>query len=442
MKTSVDTKTDRSRSLFERALEVTPGGVHSDVRGLPCWEPYPIFVDRGKGSKIYDVDGNEYIDYRLAYGPLILGHAHSKIIDAVRKQLERGYIYGACHESEIELAEKIIKHVPCAEMVKFSNTGTEAVLYALRLARAYTQRDKIVKFEGHYHGWSDDAFVSVHPPIATAGLEEAPTQVLGSPGIIKDSAKHTLVLPWNNPKALEKCIKDHDHEIAAVIAEPLTFTEEGSFLKLIREITVQNDIVMILDEIKTGFRLGLGGAQGYYGITPDLAVLGKAFGGGFPISAIVGRKEVMKLFEGDDRVAHAGTYNSNPISIAAALATLEELESDDGKAYTLLFKVGKKLIDGLRDLFEKFGVKGVVQGCGAMFNVFFVELDVRNYRDVCTNDDRLYREFWREALKRGVLFDPSALQRWYVSTAHTEKDVEQTLIALGDSLKTIKVLAS
>lgn len=438
MKAQVAVRTDNSRSLFEKALRVTPAGVHSDVRGLPGWAPYPIFVERGIGSKVIDVDGNEYIDYRLAYGPLILGHAHPRIISAVGRQLERGSMFGACHESEIKLAQKITEHVPCAEMVKFSNTGTEAVMHAIRLARAYTNREKIVKFEGHYHGWSDETFLSVQPQISVAGPEENPTKVPGSQGILRDTERNTLVLPSNNPKALQKAIEQQGNDIAAVIVEPLTYADDNGFLRTLRSVTAQNDILLILDEIKTGFRLGLGGAQTYFNIKPDLAVLAKALGGGFPISAVTGTKEIMKLFE-PGKVTYSGTYNSSPICVAAALATLEELEAGGGEAFARMYKIGERLISGLKKIFNEAGLKCVVRGPGVMFNTFFTELEViRDYRDACTNNEKLYKAFWRDGLNRGVLFGPSALQHWFISTAHTEGDIERTVSVLEKSLEVMQ----
>jgi len=321
-------KTEKSKKLFEEARRFTPGGVHSGIRFS---KPYPIFIERACGSRIYDVDNNEYVDYHLAFGPVILGHSPTRVIEAVKDQLDRGIIFGLSNELEVKVARKIIQHVPSAQMVKFCNTGTEATYHAVRVARAFTRRNKIIKFEGAYHGWHDYVNISVGPSLGEAGPKELPDPVPDSEGIPKNILESTIILPFNDLSVLEKTIRKYEDEIAAVITEPImhgnaccTMPKEG-YLKALREICDQYNVLCIFDEIVTGFRHGLGGAQRIFGIKPDITTFAKAMANGFPVAAVCGREDIMTMFSPLGEVDFGGTYNGNPISMAAALATIREL---------------------------------------------------------------------------------------------------------------------
>ena len=322
--------TEKSRELYKRACAVIPVGASSSARAYPMFNPYPISFDHGKGARFWDVDGNEYLDFVLAYGPLIHGHCPPKILDAVRKQMEKGTMCGQPTELGVRTAEKIKQVVPNADFVRFSNTGTEATMHAIRIARGFTGKDKIVKFEGGYHGVHDYALVSIHQ---VAGSELAPTTVPESLGIPEGTLRNIIILPWNDLGALEKTIRRRSNEIAAVITEPVSMNygvvppEEG-YLKGIRELTEDYGIVMILDEVVTGFRLALGGAQEYFNLRADLATFSKALGAGFPIAAITGRKEIMEMIR-PGAITHMGTYNENPLCVAAAYASIIELEAGE-----------------------------------------------------------------------------------------------------------------
>jgi len=415
----------KSALLYERAKEMIPGGVNSNSRFIP---PYPPFIERGKGSKVYDVDGNEYIDYLCGYGPLLLGHLPPRVMEAVKEQLEKGVLFGMCHELEVKVAEKIIKHVPCAGMVKFSNTGTEAVLHALRIARAYNGRDKIIKFSGHYHGWDNTVL--------------AQSLYAKARGVPRSAAAETIILPWNDLDALEKEISRHPDEISAVIAEPCmgngVIPPNEGVLEGIRKITEENNILLIFDEIITGFRLGLGGAQEYYGVIPDMATLGKAFAAGFPVSAVAGKRKIMEpaAVGTPTAVTHAGTFNSNPLCMAAALATIEQLEEQRNEIYPRLFKFGKEIMTSVSESAERLGINLITQGPGPFWSMFFTDLDkIENYEQLAKADAAMHRRFWEESMRRGVLFHPSNEEPEMISAAHTEEDIVFTVKALDQALK-------
>jgi glutamate-1-semialdehyde 2,1-aminomutase len=402
-----------------------------------------MFIRQGSGSKIIDVDGNEYIDYLMAYGPLILGHSPPGVVKAIEEQLGRGTMYGAPHELEIKLEEKLVEHIPCAEMVRFANSGAEAVAHAVRVARGYTGRDKIIKFEGHYHGCLDTLLASVQPPLEKAGAIHSPNTVVESAGVPEGVARDIIVLPWNDVEAVEKAVKEHKNEVAAVITEPCmgnttSIPPEEGYLKALREITQENDIVLIFDEVITGFRLSIGGAQKYYGVTPDIATEAKALGGGVPISAFVGKKEIMQPVA-TGKVMVSGTYNSNPLVLSAALATLRELESGNGEVYQRLYRLGNKLMAGIRNAIEETKTKAIVQGPGPCFQIIFTELArVRNYREACTADSRMYLRLYEELLKRGIYIAQGHCENWFISAAHSDGDVEKAISAVSDSLKVLK----
>lgn len=429
-------ETGRSKELYERACRVIPAGVSSHIRAYPVFDPYPIFFDRGKGSHFWDVDGNEYIDYVLSYGPLIHGHCPPKILEAVREQMEKGTLCGMPTELSVKTAEKIKEVVPNAEMVRFTNTGLEATMHAIRFARGYTGKDKIIKFEGGYHGAHDCVMVSIH---SHAGSEWAPIKVPESWGIPEDTLKNTIVLPWNDLEVLEKTIKRRGNEIAAVISEPIlmnigTVPPEEGYLKGVRKLTEEYDIVMILDEVISGFRLALGGAQEYFGVKADLATFAKALGAGFPIAAITGKKKIMEHVK-PGKIAHWGTYGGNPLCLAAAYASITELEAG---GIDHLTKIGNMLLEGVKESIEKTNVKAIAQGLGgAGLQVYFTELKkIRNWREAATCNIEKFNRFQKELLKRGVYFHPYQFEHQFVSTAHTEEDIEKALSAITEALKT------
>ncbi len=423
---------DRSRQLYEQACKVIPGGICSNVRA--SWSPHPMFYERGKGSRIWDADGNEFIDYVLARGPLLLGHSPQRVLDAVHRQIDTGLMYAGQHELEIRVAEKVCELVPCAEMVRFSNSGSEAVHGAIRLARAVTGRTKVLRFEGQYHGWFDPAMWSYAPPLDAAGPREAPVPVPATKGLPPSDAGNLVVLPWNDLDLLKQTLTANRGEIAAVITEPM-MCNMGSLLPLrgylqgMRELCTKHGVVLIFDEVITGFRLAPGGGQAYFGVTPDLAVFAKGLAAGFPVSAIAGRRDLMRHF-GDMSVSHAGTYNSNPPCMAAAMAALEELTADEGAAYERLRIHGTKLMEGIRR-----SVPGaVVRGLPPVFHVSFGgDPNARDYRTFVSRDVETYRRFAVALQDHGVRVVPEGI--WFVSTAHTDADVEETLAAVADAAK-------
>lgn len=414
-------KFDRSVDLYTRARRSLAGGVSSNVRSLSS--PVPLFYKGGRGSRIFDVDGNEYIDYCLGQGPLILGHSHPRVVEAVKRQLEIGQLYAGQHELEIFVSEKLQRLIPCAELVRFSNSGSEAVHIALRVARAFTGKKKVIKFEGHYHGWFDNILVSLNP-----GREEFFRPKLESKGQTDAVLDEVIVLPWNDLELLRHVLRTQADEIAAVIMEPVMcntgcILPEDGYLEGVRRLCTESRTVLIFDEIITGFRLGLSGAQGYFGVTPDLATFGKAMASGFPASCLAGKREIMELIA-DLSVVHAGTYNSNPVCLAAVLATIEELE--EGDHYQRLFALGRQLMRGINELAERKSLGLLIQGLGPMFHLSFTEQKrIRNYRDYLGVDAARYVSLANHLQNVGIRVIPRGI--WYLSTAHTEEDIAITL---------------
>ena len=437
--------TAKSRNLFLRSRQIIPGGASSNPRCYPVFDPYPLAMARGKGSRIWDLDGNSYIDYKLALGPLILGHCPPRVVEAVRDQLQQGTMFGTLTEREVDVAEKIHRCVSSAEMVKFATTGTEATQLALRLARAFTGRAKILKFEGHYHGSHDYVLANTaSAPLGALGSRAHPYVVPGSWGIPDEALRTVVSIPWNDPVILEKTIREHAHELAAVITEPImmnvgTVLPQEGYLQRIRELTQKNQIVMILDEIISGFRLAVGGAQEFFDLKPDIATYGKALAAGYPISAVAGRREIMELAQ-PGRVSFSGTYHANPLCIAAADATLSELMANEAAAYKHLSKIGGLLQSGIEESIRQTRSQAIIQGAGAGgFQIYFTELhQIRDYRDFANCDFGKYRRFHKELLKRGVYTHPGQNEHWFVSTAHGEEDVKTTLNAVSESLKAIQ----
>ena len=418
-----------SRALLARAGKSLAGGVSSPFRAKA---PVPLYFEDGQGCRLRDVDGNSYIDYALAWGPLILGHRHPAVVAAIQRQADRPHAYGAQHRLEFEVAEQIQALVPCAERVAFTSTGSEAVQIALRLARAFTGRRVVVKFEGHYHGWMDSVLVSYHPAAPAFGPPDAPLPVPGSKGQVPGAFEDLIVLPWNASDALERVFQSRGSDIAAVITEPVLCNSgcllpQPGYLATLRRLCSESGALLIFDEVITGFRIGPGGAQQHYGVIPDLATLGKALGGGVPVSAIAGRQEILALMFGGG-VAFGGTFNGNPISLAAVQATVEELSRDSGRALHAANAVGEKLIEGLKAKAADRGASLTITGFGTAFSLHFTrQQNLRNYRDVLADDTGRLTAFLTLALDEGLYLLPDG--RVYVSAAHTEADVEETLDA-------------
>ncbi|HET7557537.1 MAG TPA: glutamate-1-semialdehyde 2,1-aminomutase [Rhodanobacteraceae bacterium] len=428
----IDTR--RSARLFEAACRTIPGGVNSTARATwSGWTPYPLFVRSGEGSRLRDVDGNEYIDYLLGLGPMLLGHRPPRVTQAVVDFIQqRGTVFALPTEDEARLAEKIIAAVPSVEQVRLCNTGTEAVLYATRLARAFTGRPKIIRFEGMYHGFSDQVYWSKHPDIAKAGPDDRPLPVPQGPGLPRGVEANLIILPWNDADALADAIAREGDSIAAVITEPVMcntgcILPKPGYLEAMRELTTRHGIVLLFDEVITGFRLGLGGAQARLGVTPDLSVFAKGLGGGFPVAACGGRADIMALVA-NGTVSMAGTYAANGIAIAAANAALDELATPG--LFAKLDALSDELRLGLGRVLDDAGLPAYVVGLGPLMQVWFARDEIHNYRDAERHaDQNLFRKWWEGMLSRGVLFHPGAYENLFVSTAHTHADIAQTLEA-------------
>ncbi|MCC6488882.1 MAG: aspartate aminotransferase family protein [Candidatus Hydrogenedentes bacterium] len=431
---------DMSKAWYERARQVIPGGINSNIRAIS--EPVPLFFERAEGSRMWDADGNEYIDYLLGHGPMILGHTPAPVIEAIRRQAARGLVYGQQSEHEVYAAELLRAHVPCAEMVRFSTTGSEAVHAALRLARAAAGRPKILRFEGHYHGWMDNIAWNQASPTAELGPREAPTMRPASEGQQPEDGANLLVLPWNNAELAERLFAQHGKELAAVICDPFASAAglipgEPEFLKTLRTLCDAHGTLLIFDEVITGFRVALGGAQEYFGVTPDLAIFAKALGAGMPVSAVVGKAEYMERF-GALKTVHAGTYNSNPLAMAGTVAALETLTAGRGAALGHALTMGDRLMDGLRTLSMDAGAPLAMRGVGTVFSATFLPRDaqpVTDYRSARQTDYSRGRALWLALQERGVQITSMGI--WFVSTAHTPADIDQTLSAAKDALAAI-----
>jgi len=427
-------KWTKSLRLFKRANEFIPGGVNSPVRAFRAVGGNPVFIDRAKGSKIYDVDGNDYIDFVLSWGPLILGHAHPGVVKALKKAVEKGTSYGAPTALEITLAELVLKAYPSMDKVRMVNSGTEATMSAIRVARGFTGRDKIIKFEGCYHGHADGLLVKAGSGATTFGVPD-------SPGVPKSYAKNTITLPFNDIEAVKAVVKKEWKSIACIILEPVVgnigcVLPQPGFLETVRKLTKNHGIVLIFDEVMTGFRVAYGGAQERFGITPDMTCLGKVIGGGLPVGAYGGKKEIMSMVSPEGPVYQAGTLSGNPLAMTAGIETLKLLSKDG--VYGKLEKSAAQLEKSLVGAAKKAGVKTRFYRAGTMFCTYFTGGDVIDYASAKTADTAKFSMFFSGMLKRGIYIAPSQFEAGFISTAHTENDIEKTAKAAYESFKEIR----
>jgi glutamate-1-semialdehyde 2,1-aminomutase len=412
---------NKSEKLYARSLRIVPGGVNSPVR---AFDPYPFFTKSARGSKIVDADGKEYVDYCLGYGSLILGHAQRQVIGAVREQLERGTLYGTPSEKEVELAELLCKLVPSAEMVRLATTGAEATMSAIRVARGFTGKNKIIKFEGCYHGAHDSVLVKAGSGATTFGIPD-------SLGIPEETTRNTIVIPYNDEDKLEATVRREKNDLAAVIVEPVignigVVLPKKGFLETLGEQTHRYGIVLIFDEVITGFRMALGGAQEYYNITPDITTLGKILGGGFPMAAYVGKEEMMRHVAPSGKVYQAGTYSGNPISVTAGLATLKILKGKK-QFYNIMEKKCEEIVKPLQHFFKDTNKKVQINHVSSMFQMFLTGQHVYDYSSAKTADSRSFMKFHRRLLERGVFLPPSQFETCFISASHTRSDLQQTV---------------
>jgi len=423
-----------SEQWFEESKRILVGGVNSPVRAFKAVGGAPRFMARGQGSKIYDVEGKEYIDYVLSWGPLILGHAHPAVVHAARVALENGSSFGAPTEAELKLARLVQEFYPAIEKIRFTSSGTEACMGAIRAARGFTGRDKIIKFEGCYHGHADYLLVKAGSGASTLGEPD-------SAGVPKNFTKDTIVVPYNDPAGVEQAFKRHGKNIAAVIIEPVAgnigvVLPDPEFLPFLREITNQYDALLIFDEVLCGFRIPDGGAQARFQVQPDLTCLGKVIGGGFPVGAYAGRKDVMACVSPEGPVYQAGTLSGNPVAMAAGIATLEELKSPS--IQQTLHDRTLQLVQGMDANLKEAGVTGQVLSIGSMFSLFFTRKVPRNYADVKTQNAERFKKYFHAMLERGIYLAPSGYEAGFVSAAHTPEDIEKTLAGQEEALAQLK----
>jgi glutamate-1-semialdehyde 2,1-aminomutase len=438
-----DTQRNRSRSqqLFERAQQSLVEGVNSPSRGSAVYAGGPIVLERGSGSHVWDADGNEYLDFMMSFGALIQGHAHPELVQVVSETMAEGSHFAAATSAEVEAAERFRRMVPSTEVVRFTNSGSEATMLALRLARAHTGRTKFLKFEGHYHGWYDPYLLNAHShPPQQLGPPDNPTRIPDSEGIPAPTFDDVVLAPWNDFESLERVMKQHGRELAAVITEPIManmgcILPKDGYLQRVRELTRANGALLILDEVVTGFRYAPGACQEYYGVQPDISTFGKALGAGFPIGAVAGPREILERMRwADHMVLHYGTFNGHRLTMKVVAANLDLLSRNNNAAYGRLHEVGNAAIAGLRQVFANNNVKAIVQGFGPMFQIYFTGRDaIHDYRDYCAYADTAkYSRFIHLLLAQGIYMTPSNGLHWIISTVHTEKDVE-CLIEAADT---------
>lgn len=418
---------DKSEKLFHRAIKVIPGGVNSPVR---FFKPYPFFVSSGAGSKIVTADHQTYLDYCMGYGSLIFGHSYSPIIDSIKTQLDNGTLFCIPSEKEIYLAEMLIKIIPSAEKVRFVNTGAEATMTAIRLSRAFTKRKKIIKFNGGYHGAYDYVLVK-----AGSGAASIPS----TEGSLEEISKETLVVDYNNLQDLEKTIEREADDISCVIIEPVLanyglIIPEKNYLNEIRKITKKYGIVLIFDEVITGFRLSLGGCSAFFGITPDISTFSKSFGNGFPIAAVCGKNEIMDQLSPKGNVYQASTYAGNPISVTAAITTVDSLIKNKNKVYPKISRLCDTLVMGIKDRVADFDKYFTINSIGSLFQIFFTAEAVTTPSNVLKSDQKLFEKLFWDLLKKKIFIPPSQYETCFISYSHTEEDIEKTIECYSDSL--------
>jgi glutamate-1-semialdehyde 2,1-aminomutase len=422
---------ENSNKLFNRAINVIPGGVNSPVRACKSVGAEPVFIDHAEGCMIYDADGNGFIDYIGSWGPMILGHRHSAVIKAIASVLNRGTSFGAPTDLEIVLAEMVINAVPSVDMIRMVNSGTEATMSAIRLARGVTGRDVIIKFDGCYHGHADTLLVEAGSGVATLGIP-------GSPGVPESFVAHTLSLPYNDIESVKKVMDEQGDKIACIIVEPIAgnmglVKPVDGFLETLREVTEKSGSLLIFDEVMTGFRVAFGGAQSLYGILPDITCLGKIIGGGLPVGAYGGKREIMEHIAPHGPVYQAGTLSGNPVAMAAGIATLMQLKKPG--FYENLDKKADLLATGLEKAAEKAGVKARVDRAGSMLGLFFTDRDVKNFEDAKTSDLDMFAAYYKGMLEKGIYLAPSQFEALFVSAAHEVEHIDKTIEAAEEVLK-------
>jgi len=415
---------EKSKAAFTEAVDLMPGGVNSPVRAFKSVNLEPIFMDSGKGAVIKDIDGNEYIDYVLSWGPLILGHAHPEVVSAIQDQAAKGASFGAPTVSENKLAKLVMDRLPSVEMIRFVSSGTEATMSALRLARGFTGRDKILKFEGSYHGHGDSLLIKAGSGVATLGLPD-------SPGVPADIAKNTLTVAYNDLESAKLVFEKFGADLAAVILEPVAgnmgvVPPQPGFLEGLRKLTEENGTVLIFDEVMTGFRVDYGCAQEYYGIKPDLTCLGKVIGGGLPVGAFGGKREIMEKIAPAGPIYQAGTLSGNPLAMTAGYETLSRLNKD---SYEYFRKLGDQLEEGFRAAATKYNIPHTVNRAGSMIGFFFTNEDVIDFESAKSSDLELFAEYFKLMAEEGIFLPPSQFEGLFISTAHTEEHIAKTVQA-------------
>lgn len=424
---------ERSVLAFQEAMQVIPGGVNSPVRAFKSVGSTPIFVEKGMGSRVFDIDGHAYIDYIGSWGPLIVGHAHPEVITAVERTARNGTSYGVPTLLETEMAKLVIERIPSIEMVRMVNSGTEATMSALRLARGYTKRNKIVKFEGCYHGHADSLLIKAGSGVATLGLPD-------SPGVPTQIAHHTITVPYNDIESVKLAFQQFGDDIAAVILEPIAgnmgvVPPLPGFLEQLRDVTREYGALLIFDEVMTGFRVGFHSAQGLYNIDPDLTCLGKIIGGGLPVGAYGGKRDIMEHIAPSGPIYQAGTLSGNPLAMAAGLTTLRLL---DGAAYDELERKGARLEAGFRENAQQLGIPVTINRVGSMLTLFFTDQPVINYETANRSNPDQFRTYFSQMLDLGILLPPSQYEALFVSTAHSDEDIEETIRANRIALQRLR----
>jgi len=433
MNTDHKRQDQRSKLAFDEARKYIPGGVNSPVRAFRSVGLTPIYVERGEGSRIYDIDGNQFIDYIGSWGPLILGHAHPAVLEAINRTAAKGTSFGAPTELETEMAKLVCERVPSIDIVRMVNSGTEATMSAIRLARGYTKRNKIIKFEGSYHGHADSLLIKAGSGVATLGLPD-------SPGVPESVAMNTITVPYNNLEAVRAAFESFGEDIAAIIVEPIAgnmgvVPPQSGFLEGLRQITTQYKSLLIFDEVMTGFRVGLNCAQGLYGITPDLTCLGKVIGGGLPVGAYGGRREIMEQMAPAGPIYQAGTLSGNPLAMAAGFTTLKLLGEPD--VYETLERRSARLEEGLMANCAERGIASTINRVGSMVCPFFTDIQVVNFETAKTSDLKRFNRYFEAMLDLGISIAPSQFEGMFVSLAHSDDDIEATIASHREALKRI-----